>query len=1226
MNRFYSKAILPALLKLALLPLLLGYTFDTYAQCVLICNQGIQVSLDPAGQAQISTQLITPNAANSCPGSLQLTLFNAQGQAIPNPLTCDYVGETITAEVKHIASGNFCTGDLTLVDALPPVLNCPDKFIFCNENPDPAEIGLPTASDNCTGSDYLDFTYFDSETALGCGNFQNGIPVLKRIDRTWTVTDEHGNSSVCLQRVWLKHIQYQDVTFPSNLDNITAPALNCDQDPLDLIITGAPSVAGIPLENTFECEFSATYSDQIIGNCLPASFAVIRTWTTIDFCNGAINNRTQIIKVEDNTAPLITPPDNLTIGTDGFTCGGSLVLPQAITTDDCSSITVTPSWIFGSGYGPFTNIPIGNHIITYTALDGCGNSSTATMLLTVEDTSPPQAICSSSLQLSLSAAGGALLNAGIIGVNSSDNCGSVTLEISRDAQNFAPQLLFTCSDIGTPVPITLKVQDEVGLENFCETEIIVRDFLKPVIQCPVGITLNCLQDYSDLGLTGQATASDNCGLQTFDYTETVQLDACQIGSVSRVWQAIDSSGNAKTCVQAITIEPVNTTTVAFPANVILQTCSDWSATEPDSTGWPVIGGEHCSPLLSVNHTDELLSGSGPFCYHILRHWKVVDHCIYNPNDTTKGIWQQTQLIDVMDHTAPELEIPADITLEADLFGCEAEVLIDDAFAFDCSSVVNISNDNPYAYLPGSEASGIYPLGEHIVVFTATDACGNSASKSMKITVVDHTAPVAKCKPNLTLHLQTGGFVVPDPSWFDAGSVDLCTGSSGLSFSIVPDSFFCEDIGLQPVTLHVSDSSGNQASCISYLQVLDSNFVCGGGSFQVEGTIRTPIGAELKNIPVKVVTQNFEEESACDSLGRYVFQDMAQGDTCILIPENNANWLNGLTTYDLVLISRHILGISPLPDPLKMIAADANRSNSITTFDIVQLRKLLLGILDSLPDNKSWRFIDSTYVFPNPLNPFSEVFPEQIIINDLNANSVGNNFVALKIGDVNDSSDPSMARNPQDVLLLDIEQKHWKHGEQFTVPLRFDYKGTLEGFQLELEFDPDKVLIESVDFTNRSALGPEHVHIKDGNLMYISCENQLSSEGADGFLALHMVGTSNADLKSAIHLNHKRILPEAYLAKDEALASIELSFRDGAEIENELRIFPNPTTGAVGIQNTFGSTARELLILDQLGNIVSRQDGTFGNLISMDVSKLPPGVYQVILEANGERKNGKLIKL
>lgn len=132
-NRFYSKAILPALLKLALLPLLLGYTFDTYAQCVLICNQGIQVSLDPAGQAQISTQLITPNAANSCPGSLQLTLFNAQGQAIPNPLTCDYVGETITAEVKHIASGNFCTGDLTLVDALPPVLNCPDKFIFATK-------------------------------------------------------------------------------------------------------------------------------------------------------------------------------------------------------------------------------------------------------------------------------------------------------------------------------------------------------------------------------------------------------------------------------------------------------------------------------------------------------------------------------------------------------------------------------------------------------------------------------------------------------------------------------------------------------------------------------------------------------------------------------------------------------------------------------------------------------------------------------------------------------------------------------------------------------------------------------------------------------------------------------------------------------------------------------------------------------------------------------------
>ncbi|MFQ5445455.1 MAG: hypothetical protein ACE5FF_00840 [Saprospiraceae bacterium] len=33
---------------------------------------------------------------------------------------------------------------------------------------------------------------------------------------------------------------------------------------------------------------------------------------------------------------------------------------------------------------------------------------------------------------------------------------------------------------------------------------------------------------------------------------------------------------------------------------------------------------------------------------------------------------------------------------------------------------------------------------------------------------------------------------------------------------------------------------------------------------------------------------------------------------------------GVTTYDLVLITKHILGVQPLGSPYKIIAADANK--------------------------------------------------------------------------------------------------------------------------------------------------------------------------------------------------------------------------------------------------------------------------------------------------------------
>lgn len=48
-------------------------------------------------------------------------------------------------------------------------------------------------------------------------------------------------------------------------------------------------------------------------------------------------------------------------------------------------------------------------------------------------------------------------------------------------------------------------------------------------------------------------------------------------------------------------------------------------------------------------------------------------------------------------------------------------------------------------------------------------------------------------------------------------------------------------------------------------------------------------------------------------------------------------LNGVSTYDLSLITKHILGLAPFSSPYKLIAADVNNSRSVTTLDVIQLR-------------------------------------------------------------------------------------------------------------------------------------------------------------------------------------------------------------------------------------------------------------------------------------------------
>jgi hypothetical protein len=131
-----------------------------------------------------------------------------------------------------------------------------------------------------------------------------------------------------------------------------------------------------------------------------------------------------------------------------------------------------------------------------------------------------------------------------------------------------------------------------------------------------------------------------------------------------------------------------------------------------------------------------------------------------------------------------------------------------------------------------------------------------------------------------------------------------------------------------------------------------------------------------------------------------------GYTFSVVPSKNNLPLNGVTTYDLVLISKHLLGIQTLDSPYKIIAADANQDGKVTTYDIVLLRRLILGLIDALPNGKSWRFLPADYEFPDPQNPFLSGFPEAITVPNT-SDPVQNSFYfkGIKIGDVNDSADP-----------------------------------------------------------------------------------------------------------------------------------------------------------------------------------------------------------------------------
>ena len=1184
----------------------------------------MQVSLDPSGQALITWQMIAPNAGSSCPGPLTVKLYNHLGQQLSNPLNCAQIGQTVTAQVRHTSSGNSCTGTLEVFDGLSPALsNCGDKFIFCVEDPAPAVIGFPIGADNCTAPNDLNFNHFDTETSLPCGTLQNGHPVLKRIDRNWTVSDDYGNSSTCAQRVWLKHITFADVAFPPNLDNISSPALACGQDSEDLDLTGQPMVNGIPVGASPECEIGVTYSDQTIMHCAPAGFTVLRNWTMVDFCSGTLNNRTQIIKVEDTEAPFLIAPNDITVGTDGFLCTGSVTMPQAVFTDNCSAVTVVPTWFYGSGYGPFSGVPEGQHLVTYTATDACGNDATATMMVTVVDNTPPQAICASDLQISLTSNGLGYVNAATVNQGSFDNCSPVFFTISRDEIEYTPQVQVSCADQGSPFLLTLKVTDAGGLENFCQMEVTVRDFLKPTIQCPPNLALTCLQDYNNLSLTGQATASDNCALQNITHQDIVNIQPCNVGSVTRWWTATDSAANTKTCSQLITVNVINTTTVTFPTNALVAGCGSPASLLPAATGEPVIAGQACSPL-SVNYTDQIFSIAPPSCFRIFRAWKVIDHCIYNPNGGSAGIWEQTQVIDVVDHTPPALSIPPDLTVAADPFNCTALVSMPDVVATDCSNQITFSHNSNFSGSGGTNnASGEYPLGVHLVTFTALDGCGNSAQQTLRITVKDLTPPTAVCLPGVAVNIQVSGSVTLDPNHFDGGCSDFCSPQNSLTFSIAPPVFDCQQVGLQPVALTVQDTAGNTSTCTTQVLITDNAQVCGGGGLehQVNGTIRTETGLPVNNILVSLAANDVGVVTESDTMGYFGFDAVPTGFTYSLKPFNNANWVNGVTTYDLVLISKHILGSEPFTSPYKMLAADANQSGSITTFDIVQFRKIILGILDSLPTNTSWRFVDSSFVFPNLQNPFSSPIPEEIVFDPLIAHQSGQNFIGLKVGDVNGSTNPAEARAPKDTLFLNLPDPAFLSGESLAIPVILENWTRLEGLQFELEIDPKLVELVRVEFAQPDILGQPNIAIKADGRLTVSWDNASAKTAGTisdaRIFTLHLRAKAESDLGSAIKILSARLSPEAYRLENEEIAAISLRFDKPSPKAQKsgLEIFPNPSSGHFFVKNPFDGEFSTLRVLDALGQLVWEQKGFLSETIDVRADAvLKPGIYFVELKS------------
>ncbi len=184
-------------------------------------------------------------------------------------------------------------------------------------------------------------------------------------------------------------------------------------------------------------------------------------------------------------------------------------------------------------------------------------------------------------------------------------------------------------------------------------------------------------------------------------------------------------------------------------------------------------------------------------------------------------------------------------------------------------------------------------------------------------------------------------------------------------------------------------------------------------------------------------------------------------------------LNGITVADLLLISDHILGIQPLPNPSLMAAADANRSNSITALDIVEIRKLILNFYTTFPSNKKWYFFSADFSYQDPVT--GTKYPlENITLsaNDLvKYNNDTLNYWAYKTADIDGDAETNIWKpyipKTKDTFSVELPDLILPSGQYDTIIPVFVDANNIKVQGLQLEFRSLLPAVKIEDLTNGS---------------------------------------------------------------------------------------------------------------------------------------------------------------
>ncbi|MBK8470774.1 MAG: HYR domain-containing protein [Sphingobacteriales bacterium] len=191
---------------------------------------------------------------------------------------------------------------------------------------------------------------------------------------------------------------------------------------------------------------------------------------------------------------------------------------------------------------------------------------------------------------------------------------------------------------------------------------------------------------------------------------------------------------------------------------------------------------------------------------------------YTATDAAGNVSTCSFTVTVTDTSAPTFTAGCGALFTANTVNgvCYGDVTVVPPTATDNCGVVSLIND----YTGAPLASGFYPVGTTIVVWTATDASGNTTTCSQTVTVTDVQVPTINCPTSIVTSnaagLCTALVTIPVPY-----TADNCGVASVLnSFNGTSNASDTYPVGTTTVLWTVTDVNGNTATGSHTVTVTD----------------------------------------------------------------------------------------------------------------------------------------------------------------------------------------------------------------------------------------------------------------------------------------------------------------------------------------------------------------------------------------------------------------------